>query len=110
MMRILIWVARLAGAGAMLLGWLYLVFQLDVLVLHITLGITLALAMAGLGLGLLRYPAGRALGAAVIGYALFTTAFGSLQASLLVGPLHGLIQGLHLLLGLGAVGLVQWVA
>jgi len=108
--RVLIWIARIAGAGAMLLGWLYMVFGLEILPIHIVLGITLAVSMMGLGLALVRWPQARRLGVGAVGYAAFISAFGAEQTALLIGPLHGLIQGAHLVLGLGAVLLVQKMA
>lgn len=105
--RVVTWVGRIAGAGAMLLGWLFLVFHLDILSVHIALGVTLALSLVLLGLVMLGQPRTRFLGAAGVGYALFVAAFGLAQTWLLVGQLHWLIQLAHLLLGFGAVVLVQ---
>jgi len=64
----------------------------------------------GLGLALARWPQTRRLGVGAVGYAAFISAFGAEQTALLVGPQHGLIQGAHLVLGLGAVLLVQKMA
>jgi len=105
--RMLIWVARIAGLGAMLLGWLSWVFQLDIANVHIVFGSAFALALVALSVALVGRRPLRRLGLAGLGCALAVTALGLLQAQPLAGSLHWLIQLAHLLSGLGAVALVQ---
>lgn len=105
--RIVTWIARIAGAGTMFLGWLFLVFHVDIIVVHVALGLAFAVSLAALGLGLISSPDRGKLGALGLVYALVMTAFGAVQAQLLIGSLHWLIQVAHLLVGIGALLLVQ---
>src|SRR5258708_32918180 len=50
--QIATWIARIAGVGTMILGWLSWVFHFDVIVVHIALGFVLALSLAILGVAL----------------------------------------------------------
>ncbi len=106
-MRIIMWAARIAGAGTMILGWLSWVFQLDIISVHIAFGLVFALALAVLGLVLARGATTRGLGAIGFAYALFMPAFGLMQGQLLVSNLHWLIQTSHLLVGIGGIILAQ---
>ncbi len=106
-MRIIMWAARIAGAGTMILGWLSWVFQLDIISVHIAFGLVFALALAVLGLVLARDATTRRLGAIGFAYAFFMPAFGLIQGQLLVSSLHWLIQTSHLLVGIGGIILAQ---
>ena len=52
----------------------------------------------------------RLLGASGIVYTLILTALGLTQTSLLVGPMHWLIQTAHVVIGFGALVLVQVIS
>lgn len=105
--RIIVWVARIAGVGALLLGLLFWIAQIDLISFHMLLGITFGLALLLLSIGMLFTVGMRLLGAIGIVYAFILPIFGLTQTRLLIGNLHWLIQVAHLLLGLGALILVQ---
>jgi len=107
--RIIVWVARVAGVGALLLGLSFWIAQIDLISIHMLLGISLALSMIVLGIIMLFMREMRILGASTIVYALILPVFGLTQSRLLIGDLHWLIQTAHLLVGLGALALVQWI-
>jgi hypothetical protein len=52
----------------------------------------------------------RLLGATGIVYTLILTALGFTQTGLLVGPMHWLIQTAHVVIGFGALALVQVIS
>jgi hypothetical protein len=99
---------RVIGTIMVVLGVLFWTGNAYSLVnVHMLLGLTLVILLwvvAGL--------AGRAgvhlalVGLAVVG-GLAVPVLGLTQASLLSGPMHWLIQVLHLLLGIGAIGLAE---
>lgn len=105
--RIIQWIARVAGLGALTLGLLFWIAQVDLISFHMLFGLTLALSLLVLSLVLVCTRGIRLLGAAGVVYALILPAFGLRQAMLLVGSMHWLIQTVHLLVGLGALALVQ---
>lgn len=107
--RIIVWVARVAGVGALLLGLSFWIAQIDLISIHMLLGIALALSMIVLGVIMLFMRGMRILGASAIIYALILPVFGLTQSRLLIGDLHWLIQTAHLLVGIGALALVQWI-
>jgi len=107
--RIIVWIARVAGVGALLLGLSFWIAQIDLISVHMLLGISLALSMIALGIMMLFMRGMRISGAAAIIYALILPVFGLTQSRLLIGDLHWLIQTAHLLVGLGALALVQWI-
>lgn len=102
-------IARLFGrVGMQLLVWLLVLTQSSSFILtHIVLGIAFALVFLALSLIQLLTGRMRALGAAGIVYTGVLTALGFTQAGLLQGSVHWLIQTAHVLLGLGALVLVQ---
>lgn len=99
------WMVRVTGVVQLLLGLLFWTGDARGLVpLHMILGILLVLALwlvAGLA-SQAGAPNGLALGAAVTG--LILLGLGLTQDSLLPGGGHWLVQVLHLLTGLAAVG------
>jgi hypothetical protein len=105
--RILTWIARIAWLGAIILGLLFWITGIDLISLHMLFGLTLGLAMIVLGIVLLFRSGVRLLGIAGIVYAIILPTFGLTQTRLLVGNLHWLIQAAHLLVGIGAIALVQ---
>jgi len=94
-----------AGLGALTLGLLFWIANIDFISLHMLFGLTVALSLLTLGVVGVSTSGMRLLGAIGIVYALLVPVFGMTQATLLVGSLHWLIQAAHLLVGLGALAL-----
>lgn len=107
-----IWIARaVGGVGTQLLGWLFLIAHSNIFILtHMVLGITFALLLLALSLIQLLIGRMRLLGATGIVYTLILTALGFTQTGLLVGPMHWLIQTAHVVIGFGALALVQVIS
>jgi len=107
-----IWIAHmLGGGGPQLLGWLsLLVTDSSFILTHMVLGIAFALLLLALSLIQLLTGRMRWLGATGIVYTLILTALGFMQTSLLIGPMHWLIQTAHVLIGFGALVLVQVIS
>lgn len=103
--RIIQWVAGLAGLGALALGLLFWIAQIDLINIHMLLGLTVALALLVLSIVMVATRGTRLLGAVGIVYAFILPVFGLTQSGILIGSLHWLIQAAHLLVGLGALAL-----
>jgi hypothetical protein len=103
--RLLRVIAGVAGLGALTLGLLFWIANLNFIGLHMLLGLTVALSLLTLGIVGVFTRGMRLLGAIGIVYALIVPVFGVTQTALLVGSLHWLIQTAHLLVGLGALAL-----
>ena len=103
--RIIRGVAGVAGLGALTLGLLFWIANIDFISLHMLFGLVVALSLLTLGVVGVMTSGMRLLGIIGIIYALLVPAFGVTQATLLVGSLHWLIQAAHLLVGLGALAL-----
>lgn len=101
------WIGRIAGVTALLLGMLFWFTPIDLTSVHIVLGIAVAVALLALSVIAVGTSEARPLGAAGIVYALILPLFGLTQARLLVTNLHWIIQLAHLLVGLGALALIQ---
>ena len=76
---------------------------------HIIIGILVVLSLWTLGIaqGLQGGSFGMALATFVVGF--FLTLVGLFQTSWLIGPNHWIIQVIHLLLGLSAIGLAEMI-
>jgi hypothetical protein len=105
--RILNWIARIAGVGALLLGLTIWITGINIAPIHMLFGITLTLSFLILSIILVFTRGMRLLGAAGIIYALIVPVFGVTQDTLLTGDLHWLIRVAHMLVGLGALTLIQ---
>ena len=131
--RLTIWSARLLGVATAILGWLFLLADSNItwiahvpaigtqlqgwlnwianstgfIFTHMVLGIAFALLLLALSLIQLLTGRMRLLGASGVVYTLILTALGFTQTSLLVGPMHWLIQTAHVVIGFGALVLVQ---
>jgi hypothetical protein len=103
--RIIQWVAGLAGLGALVLGLLFWIAQVDDINIHMLFGLTVALALLVLSIVMVATRGTRLLGAVGIVYALILPVFGLTQSGILIGSMHWLIQAAHLLVGLGALAL-----
>ena len=104
--RIIRVIAGIAGLGALTLGLLFWIANMNFISIHMLLGLTVALSLLTLGIVGVFTRGMRLLGAIGIVYALIVPVFGLTQATLLVGSLHWLIQTAHLLVGLGALALI----
>jgi hypothetical protein len=100
------WVVRITGVLLLILGLLIWTEGMFALIsVHMLLGLLLfvgLLVLAGLS-PQAGVPVGLAAGVAVV--AIVMLALGMTQASLLPGPNHWIIQILHLLVGMTAVGM-----
>jgi len=105
-------ILSLAGLLALVLGLiLWMGMAVNVVSLHMLLGLltVIALWVIGVAQALARGGSwGLAAGAVVLGA--LTAWLGMVQASLLVGESHWIIQVIHLLLGLATIGLGHMAA
>jgi len=104
--RLIRGIAGVAGLGALTLGLLFWVANMNFISIHMLFGLVVALSLLILGIVGVFTRGMRLLGALGIVYALLVPAFGVTQATLLVGNLHWLIQTAHLLVGLGALAFI----
>jgi hypothetical protein len=103
--RIIRGIAGVAGLGALTLGLLFWIANMNFISIHMLFGLTVALSLLILGIVGVFTRGLRLLGATGIVYALILPVFGLTQATLLVGSMHWLIQTAHLLVGLGGLAL-----
>jgi hypothetical protein len=103
--RIIRGVAGVAGLGALTLGLLFWIANMNFISIHMLFGLTVALSLLILGIVGVFTRGLRLLGAIGIVYALILPVFGLTQSTLLVGSMHWLIQTAHLLVGLGGLAL-----
>lgn len=100
------WIGGIAGLGALLLGLLFWIANIDLISLHMLFGLTVALSLLVLGLVALATSGMRLLGVVGVIYALGVPVFGVTQDQILDTSAHWLIQAAHLLVGLGALALI----
>ncbi|MBK9710891.1 MAG: hypothetical protein IPO81_06055 [Kouleothrix sp.] len=102
---------RLVGLAVLVLGVLFWTGNaLQFLPVHMLLGLALVIllwALAGLAARAGVHPGAVAL---AIGWGLLVPALGITQSRLLPGSAHWVIQALHLLVGLGAIGQAEGLA
>ena len=102
------WIAHVPAIGTQLQGWLHWIANSTGFIFtHMVLGIAFALLLLILSLIQLLSGRMRLLGASGIVYTVILTALGFTQTGLLVGPMHWLIQTAHVVIGFGALVLVQ---
>ena len=105
------WIAHVPGIGTQLQGWLnWIANSTGFISTHMVLGIAFAVLLLALSLIQLLTGRMRLLGASGIVYTLILTALGFTQTGLLVGPMHWLIQTAHVVIGFGALVLVQVIS
>ena len=105
------WIAHVPGIGTQLQGWMnWIANSTGFIFTHMLLGITFALLLLALSLIELLTGRMRLLGASGILYTLILTVLGFTQTGLLVGPMHWLIQTAHVVIGFGALVLVQVIS
>lgn len=100
------WIGGIAGLGALALGLLFWIANIDFISIHMLLGITVALSLLLLGLMALSAKGARFLGAVGVIYALIVPVFGLTQDRILDTSAHWVIQSAHLLVGIGALALI----
>ncbi len=108
--RVIQWIAGIAGLCALILGLLFWIAQIDFLSFHMLFGLIVALALLILGIVAVFTRGMRLLGVVGIVYALIVPIFGLTQSRLLIGNMHWLIQTAHLLVGLGALALMGGIS
>ena len=101
------WIARVALMATLVLGLLFWIAQISLISLHMLFGLIGVLSLLVLGTVAVSSRGSRLLGAGSMLYALGVPVFGLAQSMILVGNLHWLIQTAHLLIGIGAMALVQ---
>src|ERR1051326_6280608 len=96
------WIVRITGVILLILGLLLWTgdVPLTLIPIHILLGVIMVLALWLLAATASQQ--GMALGIAVLG--LITLVFGLMQHGLVPGGAHWVIQAIHLILGMAAVG------
>ena len=104
--RLIRGIAGVAGLGALTLGLLFWIAQMNFISMHMVFGLFVALSLLILAIVGVFTRGMRLLGAIGIVYAFIVPTFGLTQATLLLGSLHWLIQMAHLLVGLGALALI----
>ena len=104
-------IVRIAGLLQIILGVLFWTGNLRTLTgLHIQIGFLLVIALLVLaGLGMRAGVPLALIGAAVL-WVVITPALGMVQSRLLPGSFHWIIQLLHLIVGLGAMGFAERIA
>jgi hypothetical protein len=106
MVRLLQWLTRIAGVLALLLGVLIGRVGLTWLPrLHITLGLVVVVALALVAISGLFARLKPALPVIALVWAGATAYIGYTQTGLVTGGSHWIVEVLHALLGLGAIGL-----
>lgn len=102
---------RISGVLLLLLGiWIWTGRGAQVIPVHELLGFVLVLGLWTLAF--LAAQAGVTVGLVVLGFAwgLIAPALGLTQANLITGDLHWIIQVIHLLVGVGAIGIAEQLA
>src|SRR5581483_5368179 len=96
-------IAGVAGLGALTLGLLFWIANIDLLNIHMLLGLIVALSLLVMSIIAVSTSGMRIWGIVGILYAVIVPIFGLRQATLLIGDLHWIIQVLHMLVGIGAI-------
>ncbi len=103
--RILQWITGIVGLGALVLGLMFWIANIDLISLHMLFGLIVALGLLMMSLVAVSTKGMRLLGFIGVLYAFILPIFGLSQATLLVGDLHWLIETAHMLVGIGAFAL-----
>jgi hypothetical protein len=105
------WTIRVTGLALVVLGLLLWVDAASGLrSIHILLGLVLVVALVAAAVLALRAGAKPILPAIAIAWALLTAALGMVQAQLLIGDAHVVVEVIHLLVGIVAIGLGEALA
>lgn len=103
--RIIQIIIGIAGLGALLLGLLIWIADVDVINIHMLFGLTVTLTLLVMSIIAVSTRGMRIWGIAGIVYALIVPVFGMTQFNILTGDLHWLVQTAHMLVGIGALAL-----
>jgi hypothetical protein len=104
-------IVRITGILQLLMGILIWMGGFPMLVpIHMLIGIVFVIAMWVLGFRAMSARVASGLAGVLIAWAAIVVAFGMTQAQFWPGPNHGFIQGIHVLMGLMAMGLSDMVA
>jgi len=103
------WLSRLVGAVELTLGLVIWFVGVSSVTLHIGLGVVMTLILLIVS-AIALFTAGiRLLGVVGIVYTCILPALGMGQLSLHLGSLQWLVQSLHLLIGIGSIGVIHWI-
>jgi hypothetical protein len=100
----------LAGLAALALGLVIWIAGAELTDLHVLFGLLVTLGLLVMSVLALTTRELRLWGIVGIVYAIIMPIFGERQVDLLMGPLHWLVETLHLLVGLGALALTGLLA
>ncbi len=103
--RVMQGITGIVGLGALVLGLLFWIANIDLISLHKLFGFIVALGLLVMSLVAVSTRGMRLLGVIGVVYAFILPVFGLSQATLLVGDLHWLIETAHMLVGIGALAL-----
>lgn len=103
------WLSRLMGACELTLGLVIWFVGASSVTIHIVLGVVVTLIL--LIISGIAFTARETRWPGVIGlvYTCVLPAFGFLQLGLLKGSLHWLIQLVHLIIGIGSIGIIHFI-
>jgi hypothetical protein len=100
-----LWIVRITGLIQIVLGLLFWTGNaLTLIPVHMLSGLILVLSLWVLAFQAIQSGANPRLGIVAIVWGLLTVALGLTQSGLLPGPAHWIIQVLHLLVGIAAIG------
>lgn len=103
--------ARVTGMTQVVLGLLIWIFEADAVIpLHVAVGLGLVLSLWTLAILAAAVGVGRGIVILAVFWGFLAPLLGLTQEQLLVGDAHWVIQVLHLLVGLVAIGLAETVA
>lgn len=103
--RIIQIISGVAGLGALLLGLLIWIANINLINIHMLFGLIVTLTLLVMSIIAVINRDMRIWGIAGILYALIVPIFGLTQFTILIGNLHWLIRTAHLLVGIGAMAL-----
>ena len=103
------WLSRLVGACELTLGLVIWFVGVSSVKVHIGLGIAVTLMLVIISVIGLTLKETRLLGVVGIVYACILPVFGFVQLGLLMGSLHWLVQLLHLIIGVGSIGVIHLI-
>ena len=112
LVRITVNVLRIAALLALILGFIFWTSDTrgTLVPIHMLLGIIVTLTLLILGGVIMTVKGGLGLGIAAIVLAIIVPIIGLTQTQLLGGSLHWIIQVIHLLIGLAAIGMGEMIA
>lgn len=112
LVRITVNVLRIAALLALILGLIFWTTPTrgNLVPIHMLLGIIVTLTLLILGGVIMTVKGGLGIGIAAIVLAIIVPVIGLTQTQLLGGSLHWIIQVIHLLIGLAAIGMGEMIA